>query len=405
MVRNRYLVLAAAFLCLGLHGALLSSIGASLPAIQEFFGTGIAQTGRVSALFQLGYALFCFLGGILIDFFGRNRVLAAGGILYGACALLLGVPAGFPANLLLFTLAGVAGGMLFIGSNTLVVELFPERRGTFLNLLHLCFSAAAILAPLLTSALLSTGRRWDAVYHLLGGSAFLVTLFFLLTRPNETLRVSRKPRDGVAAAGGLSARQLLDRYRLMLRDRRFLTLLAVNTLAIATQFATIYLMTLFMTRVRGMTLPAASLLLAAHFILTGAGRVACSALIARQPITRIVTVLLVLFAASLLGGWLTRGPFSMICFALTGLAVSGLMPSLLALASHLLPAEVSGSAIGLLAMFGGLGGMALTWFTTWIAGAIGLNFAFLAVVLVSFAALGFFAAVRGRFRAVEAHRS
>ncbi len=400
-MRNRYVALGAAFLSLGLHGAMLSSIGASLPAIQEFFGTGIAQTGRVSALFQLGYALFCFLGGILIDLFGRGRVLAAGGILYGACALLLGVPSAFAANLLLFALAGVAGGLLFIGANTLVVQLFPERRGTFLNLLHLCFSLASILAPLLTGALLAAGRRWDAVYHPLGFGAVAIALFFLLYRRSAASRM-----EGTAAlVGPAPVRDLFDRYRRMLRDRRFLTLLAANTLAIAAQFATIYLMTLFMTRTRGMSLPAASLLLAAHFILTGAGRVACSALIARQPITRLVTVLLALLAAFLLGGWLTRGPVSLACFALTGLACSGLMPSLLALASHLLPAEVGGSAIGLLAMCGGLGGMALTWLTTWIAGSIGLNPAFLAVALVAFAALGWFAAARGRFRAAEGLRA
>ena len=431
MIRNRYVVLGAAFLSLGLHGALLSSIGASLPAIQEFFGTDIGQTGRISALFQLGYALFCFLGGILIDVFGRNRVLTAGAILYGGCALLIGVPAAFPANLLLFALAGVAGGLLFIGANTLVVQLFPERRGTFLNLLHLCFSIASILAPLLTSVLLSAGRRWDAVYHLLSGGAFLVALFFLFAKtgvpaagPAVDGTAPAAPasnpdplslQDDVSAGGSpaahrphrraLSAAQrLFGKYHRMLQDRRFLTLLVANTLAIATQFATIYLMTLFMTRTRGMAIPAASLLLAAHFILTGVGRLACSALIARQPITRIVTVLLILLAASLLGGWLTRGTLSMTCFALTGLACSGLMPSLLALASHLLPAEVSGSAIGLLSMFGGVGGMALTWLTAWIAGTIGLNLAFLAVILVAFAALGYFALMRSRFQAVEERR-
>ena len=187
----------------------------------------------------------------------------------------------------------------------------------------------------------------------------------------------------------------------MLADSRFLALLAANTLAIGTQFATIYLMVLFMTRTRGVALPAASLLLAVYFVLLAAGRLICSALIARQPITRIVLTLLALLSVSLLGGWLARGTWSAVFFALTGLASSGLMPSLLALASNLLPAEVGGSAFGLLAMFGGLGGMALTWFTTWIAGAIGLNLAFLAVVLVSLLALGFFAAVRSCFRAAE----
>ena len=311
-----------------------------------------------------------------------------------------------------------------------MVQLFPERRGTFLNLHHLCFSIASMLAPLLTSGLLSAGRRWDAVYHLLGGGAFLVALFFLFTKTG--VPAAGPAGDGTASAAQASnpdplslqddvsavctpcdrphrrapssSQRLFGNYHRMLEDRRFLTLVAANTLAIATQFATIYLMILFMTRTRGMAIPSASLLLSAYFVLIAAGRLACSALIARQPVTRIVLVLLTLLAASLLVGWLTRGPLSMTCFALTGLACSGLMPSLLALASHLLPAEVSGSAIGLLSMFGGVGGMALTWLTAWIAGTIGLNLAFLAVILVAFAALGYFALMRSRFQAVEERR-
>jgi fucose permease len=391
MIRNRSIIIWPTFLSLSLLGALLSSIGASLPAIQEYFGTSIEQTGRVSALFQLGYALLCFFGGVLTDFFGKNRVLTAGGILYGASTLLLGAASSFPANLLLFTAAGVGGGLLFIASNTLVVQLFPERRGTYLNLHHLFFAIASVLAPLLTRALLAGGHRWDSVYHLLGGGALLIAAFFLFTRAGApTSALDRSALQG-----------LISRYRRILRDRGFLSLLAANTLAIGTQFATIYLLVLFMTRARGVSYSAASLLLSVYFILLAAGRLLCSALITRQPITRIVTALLGLLAASLLVGWLTRGPVSAVSFALTGLASSGLMPSLLALASHMLPAEVTGSAMGLLAMFGGLGGMALTWLTTWIAGAVGLHLAFLAVILVSFLALGYFIALRVRFRSAE----
>ena len=102
----------------------------------------------------------------------------------------------------------------------------------------------------------------------------------------------------------------------MISKNRFsMALLVANTLAIGTQFATIYLTVLFLTRTRGWTLPAASRLLAVYFVLLAAGRLACSALILRHRITRIVLALLVLLAGSLAGGWLTRGPFSAVCFA------------------------------------------------------------------------------------------
>lgn len=391
MIRNKYAVLAASFASLGLLGALLSSIGATLPAVQEHFRISIAQAGRVTATFQFSYALLCFFGGVLTDFLGKNRVLTAGGLVYGVCTLLMGVSPLFSTNLTLFALAGIGGGLLFIGSNTMVVQLFPQRRGTYLNLLHLCFAVASVLAPLLASALLSAGRGWSAVYRVLGLVALAVGTLFLFTRAGA-------PSSMLTAS---ALRRLLGSYRRMLGDRRFLAVGVSHTLAVGTQFATIYLMVLFLTRTRGMPAPAARQLLALYFVLLAAGRLACSALIRRLPVTRLLLALLGLLAASLAGAWLTRGPVSSVCFALSGLAASGVMPSLLALASHLLPAEIGGSALGLLALFSGVGGMALTWLTTWVAEAIGLDLAFLLVVLVAFLALGYFAAVRGRLRAED----
>ena len=94
----------------------------------------------------------------------------------------------------------------------------------------------------------------------------------------------------------------------------------------------------------------------------------------------------------------------MVLLALTGLACSGLMPSLIALASHLLPKEVTGLALGILSMLGGLGGMGITKLVTWLAGRIGLEKAFLALVGLSLIALLFFLATRKKFADAERGR-
>ncbi len=391
MIRNRYAVLGMTFVCLGLLGALLSAIGASLPSIQEFFGISIGQTGKVSASFQLCYAVFCFLGGFLTDFLGKNRVLMAGGFLYGACAILLGLPAGFQANLFIFTIAGIGAGLLFIGANTMTIQLFPEQRGKFLNLLHLCFAIGSVLASLGVGAFLSLGLPWNTVFRLLGFLALAAGLFFAFT---EAGAPSRK-------LDGQVLRDLLASYKRMLGDRLFLSITSANVLAISMQFGIIYLLVSFLKNTREISHAGASLMLAFFFVLLGAGRLVCSSLITRFPIAKILTILLSSLFLLLLAGWLTRGPISIAFFVLTGLACSGLMPGFLALASLSLPKEVSGLAFGLLSMFGGLGGMVLTRTVTLMAGSAGFNTAFLAVIVVAALALEYFLAMRRRFSAAE----
>ena len=387
MARNKYAVLTMTFVSLGLLGALLSAIGASLPSIQESFEISVGQTGQVSTFFQLVYACFCFLGGFLTDFFGKNRVLMAGGLLYGVCTIFLSVPAGFQANLAIFMCAGIGAGLLFIGSNTMIVQLFPENRGKYLNLLHLCFAIGSVIASLGVSAFISLKYQWNTVFRLLGYLALVTGIFFAFT--NAGAPESRLDSSTLKGLAG--------KYKRMLGDKLFQSITVANVLAIGTQFGIIYLLVSFLKNTREISHAKASLMLALFFVLLGAGRLVCSYLITRFPITRILTILLSALFVLLLAGWLTRGPLSIAFFVLTGLACSGLMPGFMALASQTLPKEISGLALGILSMVGGLGGMALTRVATWLAGSMGFEGAFLTVILVAAAALGYFVAMKRRF--------
>ncbi len=395
MIRNKYMVLGMTFMSLGLLGALISAIGASLPPIQKFFGADISKVGSVTTYYQLSYAFFCFLGGFLTDFFGKNRVLALGGVFYGLCTLLLGTFGNFSTALVLFTIIGIGGGLFFIGANTMTVQLFPEQRGKYLNLLHLCFSIGSVLASLIVSGFVAAGFQWNRVFQVLGFLALVVGIFFMFTKagaPSSTLS------PGVV-------KDLFAKYKQMLGDKLFLSLLLSNTLAIGTQFGTMYLLVLFLSNVRDLPVPSASLVLAVFFVMMGAGRIAVSSLITKMRITSIVSFLLVFLFVTLAGGWLSRGFLSITLFALTGLACSGLMPSLMALASHLLPKEVTGLALGILSMLGALGGMGITKLVTRLAGSIGLEKAFLAQVFLSLLALVYFLATRKKYKAAESNKS
>jgi len=391
MIRNKYMVLGMTFMSLGLLGALISTIGASLPPIQKFFGVDIGKVGSVTTYYQLSYAFFCFFGGFLIDFFGKSRVLALGGFLYGLCTLSLGTFGSFSTALTLLTLIGIGGGLFFIGANTMIVQLFPEQRGKYLNLLHLCFAIGSVLASLMVSGFVAAGFKWNRVFQVLGSLALLIGILFSFTKAGAP---SSNFSPGVL-------KNLFTNYKKMFGNKPFLSVLLSYTLAIGAQFGTIYLLVLFLSNVRGLPVPSASLVLAIFFVLQGAGRIVVSTLISKIRITTIVSFLLALLFVTLVGGWLTRGMISVVLLALTGLACSGLMPSLIALASHLLPKEVTGLALGILSMLGGLGGMGITKLVTGLAGGLGLEKSFLALIGLSLVALLYFLATRKKFAAIE----
>ena len=184
MIRNRYAVVLAAFCAFGLLGLLFPAVGASLPAIGGAFGPGPARTGLILTAFQLGYTLFCLLGGVLADLAGRRLVLVCGTLLYAAGGLLLGVPPSFEGNLALFVCLGMGSGLIYGSSNTLVIELFPsgggrsERPPPLLRRRHPGGAGAGERLP-------GAGRPWSAVYARLGLGAAALAAFFRPARPGR----------------------------------------------------------------------------------------------------------------------------------------------------------------------------------------------------------------------------
>ncbi len=393
MIRNRVAVALAAFCAFGLLGMLFPAVGASLPAIEDAFAVGIGRVGLILAGFQFGYTLFCLLGGLLSDRVGRRPVLFAGTLLYAAGGMLLGRPAGFAANVGLFVCMGMGSGLIYISSNTLVIELFPERRGTILNVHHLFYAAATLAAPVLMNTSLRAGRSWSAVYGLFGLAALALAAVFLLARPAQQAALA-VPRTEPRRAGW-------PEYARLLGNRLFLILLAVGLLAIGVQFGVTYLLVSLLVRARGVPLSQASLVLSLFFLVVAVGRLACSWLAARYSNTRVILGSLLILSATLLAGWLTRGLPSLALFTLSGLAFSGLMPGLLALASTILSREVMGTALGLVATAAGLGGMVIPSLTSWLAASAGLGRAFVLIVGASFAVAAGFFALRGRFLEAE----
>lgn len=391
--RSPIVLSLATFCSLGLLGLLFSSVGTALPAIRTAFGIGIGHAALLSVVMQLGYALFCFLGGILTDAFDRRRILVAGAACYGAFALAAGVPASFAANLVLFVGLGISCGIVFIGSNTLVVELYPDRRSAALNLHHLFFAIGSLAGPLIAGTLVSAGYPWQLPFRLLGGWGIFIAMVVWFS-------ALRRGGGAVRRQALWSAR--LAQYREAIRDRLFLHLLGIGVLSIGVQFVIIYLLVTFLVDARGMPLSVAGAILSGYFVCLALGRLGCSRLVRYYSTTGIIAFLLLLLVAFFAVAWLTTGTVSLVFWILTGFACSGLMPSMLALAATVLPQRVVGSALGLLAMCGGLGGMLLTYLTSFLAESIGMSLAFGLNLGIAGAVAGWFLLLRARYATAEA---
>lgn len=360
----------ATFVSLGTLGLNFAFVGASLPELLSEFGITIGQASLIPATVQVAYAVLCFLGGILADFLSKRRILILGCLATALGTGVVGLVEPFWANLVIFAVIGIGGGTVFISSNLLVIDLFPENPGSYLNIHHLVFAICSFTAPIIMSHAITSGAGWQAAFRGLSVLSAALALILLLNR--FPLKEPSPPTGANAWKNRIDA--------LKTKNAAFVVILTF--LAIGTQFTIMFLLVTYLADARGFSVPLASAVLSAFYILLAGGRLICSVLVRRYSNRLILLVLLALLGVSLTTALVGSPTVSAIAMALTGLASSGLYPSILAMASEVTHSTSRGTVLGTLAMAGGLGGMLIIQVSARISEAFGISTGFWAIWVV-----------------------
>ncbi len=375
---TQILYTVAVFSSLGLLGLLFPAVGSSLPSIETFFGINLSSSGFVPTYVQLGYSLFCFLGGIISDAFSKRNVLIVGCLIYALSGLFLGISQNWLLTLGLFFLFGIGSGLIFISSNTLVIDIFTNRSGTFLNIHHTFFAFGSLIAPFIVTGFISSGYEWFFTFRLLGVIALVIVAIIILSD-----MVFAGKREHKVYTQEEQKEPMLKKYMRVLKNKQFMKFLTITLLGVGVQFGIIYLLVSYLVKVRLTNPKTAGLVASGFFLGILVGRLICSYLVSRISAYYIVLSLLIVLTLTLVFGWLFEGKISLVMFALTGLGCSGLMPTLMALASSVIDKNVRAASLGFQAMAGGLGGMTVTAVISVLSELIGLDYSFLFLIIVS----------------------
>ncbi len=372
MFKNRLVIAVPAFIALGLMGSFHAFWGTSLPALRSFLDINIEKAAVLTAYNQAGQAIACLLGGLLCDLIRRDRILLLGCLLLGSGAFILGNVKSYPANLVLVFWMGLGCGLMVSSSNALLVGLFPDRKGTILNIHHSVYGAVSLISPLVMVSLLQSQAGWQQGYVGLGWLLIAVCFFFLLTKVSAGRANPRMPffKD----AGRLFA------------GSNFISLLLIATFAVGAQISIMFLGVTYLVEAKGLTIFRSGVVLSAFFVCLFSGRVICSWLALRMSSTRIILILLFLQLTALLVAWQTAGWISAAALAFSGLGCSGIFPSLLALTGTLF-SNLAGTSLGMLTAMNWVGGMLIVWIAGLLSQRVSMQFGFVTIVFASLTGL------------------
>jgi MFS family permease len=148
-------------------------------------GVAVAAIPLVWGGLHVVRSLSSYPGGWLSDHLGPRRVIAAGGLLFAAVALLFGNPVTPVLAILLFLVLGLVAGLTESGERAVVARLGPLRVGRAFGSYHALVGAAALPAGLIFGALYQSAGARAALWGSAAGMGLAVVAWLVISPPDE----------------------------------------------------------------------------------------------------------------------------------------------------------------------------------------------------------------------------
>ncbi|MDL2217764.1 MFS transporter [Christensenellaceae bacterium OttesenSCG-928-M15] len=176
-----FMLTAVLFMLMFTYGAYTTMIGAQLPHLRQEFSLPLSQGGIFVVFRNSGALVGIAIAGMLLDRL-RTGVVTLMAFSFLTATLLL-VPA-FPTYaglLVLMALQGFSSKSVDVADNMFISTLHPERRGSYINLLHSFYGIGSFIGPMYASLLLEAGVKWSMAYLLLGVFALLLIVLYVVS--------------------------------------------------------------------------------------------------------------------------------------------------------------------------------------------------------------------------------
>jgi sugar phosphate permease len=180
-----------------------SAVSYAVDPLSEAFGISKSQYGLISSAFSVGYMVFAFAAGPLVDRYGARRILLVGVAIWSVVTAVTPVSGSFIGLFVARVILGAGEGPGFPAATRTVSRWLPQKeRGVALAMVGGVAVAGSLLigGPLVTQLIAGVGWRgmfW--VLAVLGALWFAAAWVLLRNTPEEHSRVSEWERAHIAA--------------------------------------------------------------------------------------------------------------------------------------------------------------------------------------------------------------
>ncbi|HDJ89406.1 MAG TPA: MFS transporter, partial [Thermoprotei archaeon] len=186
MVREYFpaIILFIGYICVSIGMTLLGPI---IPHIVSQYNLSYSDMGFIAGITYIGGSI-SFIGGFIISITGYFWLTILSLILMslGLIMFPLTIPTIF--MYLSYFLIGLGSGFFETAVNPLIAEIYSERKGMFLNIIHVGWNVGAFIGPSMIGIVLMENISWKYIYSISSILLLLETLLLLSLKKH----VSRK---------------------------------------------------------------------------------------------------------------------------------------------------------------------------------------------------------------------
>ncbi len=357
--RSRTLLITGVYLLMLCFAVSVTMLGPLMPELIAQYGLRLSEGGLMVSARSIGGVLAIVLGGLLADRWNKGMFVAASFLIYVISLFFIATAPLYTVLLVMFFFLGASTHMVDVVNNALAADLYPERRGAILNILHTIFGVGALLGPLLTRLVMGQGVSWAAAFGALGVVCALVLVVF-------SVILWRHPLPPAADTS-----VDLPSPKALLTDVRMFLLCGIMIMYVGHQIGIVTWLPMYMQDSLGASPDLASLALSALWMGIILGRFGCS----RLPAT--VDPLPIIAYGGLAGGIVLTLGFVLqmpllltFSVALAGLFTGATIPLLVNAACEWFPRN-TGTASSMIFLSGSLSAMLIPWLMGLVAELFG----------------------------------
>jgi MFS transporter, FHS family, glucose/mannose:H+ symporter len=359
-----YVLTAVCFFAFLLFGITDNLKGPTLPAMLEELSIDYGTGGNIFFSQYVGFFIATLITGILADRFGLKLVMVLAGIFLAIGVSgysSLGTPFLLSASLFI---VGMGLGAFELGPNAVIVSLYHEQKGLYLNLMAVMHGLGSMLAPLFASLLFSMGSTWRTIYR---WDLSLIALFILVSLFLRFPKAEEKAALDFRAIPNIAFKHQMPLYY------------AAMLFYVAAEIGLAAWLVVYLQDERSMDAATSNNYLALFFGLLMVGRFIGGFIVKRLGYLRAILLSSLLAILSVTIGIFT--PFS-IFLPFTGFFFSIIFPTLTASVSDAEHESIN-TILGVLFTFSGFGGIIGPWLVAWGSEIFGLQAGFSIVILLT----------------------